>query len=63
MSKAAEPSALVKEAVQHLERVVQLLTRLKDSTSDGSAQGMLDALLEQLEEGRQQLEAYREELG
>jgi len=43
--------------------VVQLLNQLKASTSDGIAQGMLDALLEQLEEGREQREVYREELG
>ncbi len=62
MSEAAEPKALVEEAVQHLQRVAQLLNRLKASTSDGVAQGMLDGLLEQLEEGREQLEAYGDEL-
>ncbi len=62
MSEAEEPEVLVGEAVQHLKRVMQLLTRLKASTSDGIAQGMLDALLEELEEGHEQLAAYGEEL-
>ncbi len=62
MSEAAEPKDLVEEAVKQLERVEHLLNRLKSSTSDGIAQGMLDALLEQLEEVRQQLEAYGEDL-
>ncbi len=62
MSEAAEPKDLVEEAVKQLERVEHLLNRLKSSTSDGIAQGMLDALLEQLEAVRQQLEAYGEDL-
>jgi hypothetical protein len=37
----------VEKAVKQLERVMQLLSRLKDSTSDGIAQGRLDALLEE----------------
>ncbi len=58
MTTVDQPEACVDEALRQVERVLQLLTRLKGSTSDALAQGMLDTLLEQFEDGRDELEAY-----
>lgn len=58
MTTVERPEAYVDEALKQVEGVLQLLTRLKAATSDALAQGMLDTLLEQFEEGRDELEAY-----
>jgi hypothetical protein len=49
------------EAIMQLDRLMELLKRVQDQTSDPLLQAMLDSLLEQLEDGRVQLQAFTDE--
>jgi hypothetical protein len=61
MTTVERPEVNVDEAIKEVERVLTLLMRLKAGTSDALAQGMLDTLLEQFEDGRDELDAYAAE--
>lgn len=62
MATVEQRQQIAREAVIQLDALVVALERVKENEDDGAVQGMLDSLLEQLEDGRAELISYTEGL-
>jgi hypothetical protein len=62
MATLEQRQQIAREAIAQVDALTIALERIKENEDDGIVQGMLDSLLEQLEDGRAELISYREAL-